>query len=626
MVLSSDLPEMDFVSMSVIHKHYVCCRRFFICGQGLIYAQVHFAVPEGNYGKTVIYAQNQDTNNIFKLIPREKIQNDLPKLLIEGHVHWLNLSTSVIEIRPIGEPWEQTSSNWMIPLQPGPSCVTKGCQLLVDKRSPTWKMVSSRLRCLEDPENLIITTPPVDAILPLASLPLSITLPRYCLSFFINEVNDLESRDFKNMIYDEDQCIGTLFGLVDRIVLRPKFQPEADLIPKVILVPHGRFHDAHGDYIRVAPPFSGPVRYYTYQVDVELSRLQGSVSLESRVYLARLHALTGHGCRPDPLTGRTGVEEAISLIWLAGTRQEAPAPHGSWYSGLPSHQMRFAISKIGIQPENDNHNLPSEDVLRREAYLFPSEITASTQKEPLGSLHQLLHERPAPNLPRRDELPPYNLGFHNLSSPDTYPLRQLFSSLQANETAPAFQSQYISRLHNSAHHLQTSDPITCHGGIKKPGIATLRKHYVQCRITYTESLNIIKRSLGPQTEFEQILAQCGHWPRGTPFTLFRCLASTSPIKPPESWKKCLIHLALLALDVQRARRLLRFALDDLEEELYKELENEGCDGWDPTEHPDWLLIQVCLLRHGHLFFLIARLYPISAARQLPHSSCPGRRC
>ena len=76
--------------------------------------------------------------------------------------------------------------------------------------------------------------------------------------------------------------------------------------------------------------------------------------------------------------------------------------------------------------------------------------------------------------------------------------------------------------------------------------------------------------------------------------LLRYLASASPVDIPLTWKKCLTSLALLLLGLQRSRRLLRFALDGLEEEFSKELENDICDGWNPEEYPDWLLIQVCL--------------------------------
>ncbi|KAF8434572.1 hypothetical protein L210DRAFT_3649069 [Boletus edulis BED1] len=578
--VASDLPGMDFVTMSVVSKHHV-----------------HFAVRNAEQ-RVVIRAQSKDTDDIFELIPHGKLLDcrSLPPSIIRGHVHWLNLSTSSIEIRPIEEPWEQSPDNWIIHLQPsGNFHVTKGGESLVDSQSPTWGMVSSHFLCLDDPENLIITSP-VDTTT--QSPQLSITLPRYGLSFFINKDNDLESRDFKDMVYDEDQCIGTLFGLANRLVLRPKVQFETGLIPKHILIPHGDSLDQRGHNVYVKLPSSGPVRYYTYQEDRELGCLKGIVDFESGLYLARLHALTSSVCRPEPLTGRTGVEEAISLIRLADAPQRT---HGILCSDSHRPKINFESTTLRIWGHIYNQSEhPTEHALLQGAYLCP--FTASVRppwKKPLKTLDQLLLERPPPKLRARNQLPhhiPRNPGYHDLStSPDIEPLRQLFSSLQrTNGTVPPFQSQYISRLHSSAHDLKTMNSIgvTRGEGCRKPSTETLRNYYAECRINYTDSLNILKETLCPKTEFERIFGLFGQWPRVTPFILFRCLASTSPFKLSESWKKCLISLALLALDVQRARRLLRFSRDNLEEEFYKELANEGCDGWDPAENPDWLLIQL----------------------------------
>ncbi|KAF8122530.1 hypothetical protein EV363DRAFT_1554095 [Boletus edulis] len=599
-VVASDLPGMDFVTMSFVSKHHV-----------------HFAVRSDKYSqKVVVRAQSKDTDDIFELIPRRRLSQttSLPPSIIEGHVQWLNLSTSSIEIRPIEDSWEQSSDNWRIHLQPsGNFHVTKGGEFLVNRQSPTWAMVSSHFLCLDYPENFIITLSPVDS----AQLPsprLSITLPRYGLSFFVNEAHNLESREFTDMVCDEDQSIGTLFGLRNRLVLRPKAQSEVDLFPKLILIPYGDSLYQHGHNTYVRFPSSGPVRYYTYQVDRELGCLKGITNSESRPYLARLHALTSDH-RPEPLTGRTGIEEAISLVQLGGTPQKT---HGV----LPL--ICFGSATLQIHGHTYNKSeLPTEHALLRGAYLCLSTKVATGLgffwKNPLKPLDQLLLERPPPNLRVRSQLPRRNPRNPGYPSPNIETIRRLFSSLQrTNEAAPPFHSEYISRLHNSVHDSKTTAlDVTgserCASG--KPSTETLRNYYVECRINYGDSLNILKELLGPKTGLERILGLFGQWPRVTPFILFRCLASTSPIKLSDSWKKCLTSLALLALDVQRARRLLRFARDNLEEELYRELANEGCDGWDPAENPDWLLIQLqgnFLIRRVQANVAKAMISPLSA--------------
>ena len=726
--------------------------------------------------------------------------------------------------------------------------MTNGHESLVDIQSSTWDMVSRRLGCLDIPDNLIITSSPADGAQSSPPLRLSVTLPHYGLSFFVNKNGDLESRDFKDMVCDENQCIGTLVGLVNWLILRPKTQFEEDLIPRCILIPDGEpCLEWHGHQPRVVitprkKRRPNDMLCHIYKVDGTLGCLTGISSLRSRLYPAKLHSLTNNACRPDRLTGRTGVEEAISLAWLAGERLLSDSvSHEVNIKGLGA-QKAIAIAKYHDGPYKFDAKLEHHrnDVLQ-EAYLYPSELVAQLPEEdrvrvnihepslsddsdlvyiaastvdrwslnapimndlsswaeawgdtiagdnpssqleglqsnstvppfrikiynllgrggsegggatrrfqllfslpvmvyssenrqgtllstlvafskqlhihlenspryaeynlldryhpesqhvyacvlkslrpevttleieaavkqllgswpsetvPMASLDpdrfdvkslnaslqplfsswyrnfklkeyltrhgacsesislrlppnsckleppsdwqttldQLLRERPTPELPPCHRLPHRKAGSNGVSSSDIARLGQLFSCLPTDGRAPVFRAQYIARLQASAAHVRVEETRASirSGSAMKPIIETLREHYVQCKASYTKSLHTVKKALGPITQTEQILDGCGQWPHATPYTLFRCLASTSPIKPSGNWRKCLISLTLLALELQRARRLLQFASENFEEEFSKELENEGGDGWVAAEHPDWLLIQVCI--------------------------------
>ncbi|KAF8129296.1 hypothetical protein EV363DRAFT_1451295 [Boletus edulis] len=821
-VVPSDLPEMDFVTLFMISEH-----------------DVHFSLQDD---RLVIRAQHKDTEDILELIPQEQLRRDLPAFLIKGHAHWLNHATHIIEIRPLKKLWEPFLDNWRINLASKPCRITKGKESLVDIHSPTWLMVSRCLRGLDISENLIITVSShVDMPQSSPSLQLSVTLPRYGLSFFVNEDGDLESRDFKDMVCDENQCIGTLSGLGNRLILRPKrVNPPLDCMAislSVMIVPPEYPEDTWAVTDSHRPD---NVLYHVYNVDGTLGCLTGVSSLTSRLYLAFLHAMTNNACRPDPLTDRTGIEEAISLTWLAADSLKndsstldcgeiLPTSH------IPDHlQLGIAIDKIGLDhPFRTSLNIGWDAVLQ-ETYLYPSEIVAQlpeeeqsnvqprhapleddlvytvasvvdrwslnapivndlsswaeawgdtivgddpssqlealrsdpsvtplrmkiynllakggstgdretrriqllfslpemvySSKNPQGTLlstlvafakqphvhsenlprsaeynilagyhpedrqirrhlsaaysgggsswnidfdaemqqllrswpsekavtasldpvrfnvavlnaglqplfsswyrnfklkeyltrvcgnptplpsnpatcvlersfdwhvtlDQLLRERSAPDLPPCHRLPHRRVGsnLNGVSPSDTAQLSRLFSSLPASGEASEFQKQYVARLRASARHVGAEEPT---GSAVKPGIETLVEHYVLCQSVYMESMEIAKKALGPRTQIERLLDRGGQWPRATPYVLFRCLASTSPIKLPGNWKKCLISLALLALEVQRARRLLQFSVQNLEEEFFKELENEGGDGWIAAEYPDWLLIQL----------------------------------
>ena len=324
----------------------------------------------------MIQAQRKDTDNILQLIPKEKLQGDLPRTLIKDHIHWLDLTTATIEIRSRWGPWEHSPENWKIEPMAGQYCVRKGDTSLTDIQSPTWEMISSRLRCLELPENLIVASSPSGSS-PVSQL--SVVLPRYNLSFFVNEDGDLESHDFKEMVCDKDQCAGALLGLENQLVLRSKIQVEG-LVPKCVLVPHGRF-DKSGTFCFGESRWDGLVKYHTYKVDAEFGCLKENASLRSKAFLSGLHALTSIDWRPDPLTGRTGVQEALCLLWSSGSQSiwdfnlvAAPS------SAYPSDQATYDLDirgllwswKLQILWEGS----PGSHGARRGAYLSQAHIQA----------------------------------------------------------------------------------------------------------------------------------------------------------------------------------------------------------------------------------------------------------
>ena len=96
----------------------------------------------------MIRAQCNQSGDILELIPSRILQEDLPPALVDDHVHWLSLSTKIIEIRPLALLWEELEENWRIDCTPGQYRMYKGRETLVDIRSPTWEMVSECFRCL----------------------------------------------------------------------------------------------------------------------------------------------------------------------------------------------------------------------------------------------------------------------------------------------------------------------------------------------------------------------------------------------------------------------------------------------------------------------------------------------
>jgi hypothetical protein len=1000
--------------------------------------------------------QGTGASNIIELIPKEKLEEDLPAVLIEGHAHWLDLSTSVVEICPLDSLWETSSENWKLDCTPGQYRMKKGNGFLVNIGSQSWDMVSTLLMPFDTPQNLLVSVSPINSSQLTSSLRLSVILPRYGLSFYVDEDGDLQSYDIRGMVYDEDQSVGSLFGLVNRLVLRPKIRDDhiVALIPRCVLIPEGEISfKMDGHHVRVEidtyRPALGRVTYETYRVDTDMGCLTGNVSLTNKLYCAYLHALTS-GCSTDPLTGRLGTEEALSLLRSAscwsimrfGSREAellsliaSICPTRTWY---PKHLKRMqTVAWLNLPASAQHHDLyivskaikehyekvqlfhesPSSPLFqtfplhddhllqrsaRRAAYLFPSEYsrqrspiippatlypsspyppsspylrpttpqgvhfddsywnpplrtrrpswhgemppspfhsapsTPDTRRRSFGGgfrpwepaspwastssrfqIHPLLigestgenldvrysardlvevtsgeqraytaattvhrrtvnamatinilkmveswsgkvsggaslslqydrswlapdfpsiwlktykllrrndeakwfqllfslpamayasskldnlvpvfvafasdpdfrlenpphHDsytlavgyrpnpatlrryvsdcarsfeqssesteyartgeklesllkrrlkmyndrrdadtnatvhllsnawpcetppqcslnpdlynvpdftskvqthfsccyrnaelkehlirvqnildnissqgfptqtlhysfqpsqsipsripwsltvdrlfaRAAPSLQAHDSFPPYAADDRNTSFSNSAPLHQLIAAAEVN-AVNQFQRQYASALRTSAECFGSEISLEARGATKLPAVETLVAHYARCSASYIEGLDFVKRHLAPSSQSEQALEQSGQWPRITAHALFRSLASNSPITLSDDWVECLTRLTLLALELQRARRLLRLYFDDLHDELRRELQNEGCDGWNAEAHPDWLLIQVCFSCDGCISQLMPCPSLTSAAMQLFGSSRSG---
>ncbi|OBZ77711.1 hypothetical protein A0H81_01991 [Grifola frondosa] len=117
-------------------------------------------------------------------------------------------------------------------------------------------------------------------------------------------------------------------------------------------------------------------------------------------------------------------------------------------------------------------------------------------------------------------------------------------------------------------------------------------HYTQCKDHLDRVVGAIVRSLSPSSTLEEIMFTTCLWPRLTITSLLRSLGSLSGINLTAEWKRALIALANAVISVQRAQRLLGFALGHQRDEFFKELKNMNCDGWDPSLYPDWLLVQI----------------------------------
>lgn len=272
----------------------------------------------------IIRAKKPTSSRVIELIPHEMLMDDFPVFLVTDFVHWLEVLPSAsqggcfIEFRPLECLWVSESSpcGWRLYVSDlAPSTMCRGSSTwLLDIRSATVASVYSHLNKLDDLRYLAVTYSSDGKV--------TVELPRYKLSFFINDESQLESKNLRSMVVDHNQCIGTMFGLSRRLVLKPAGSKEiltCERRARCIIIPRGivKFN-CSGDHVIVEIDIGSEhqVQYFKYRIDSDLGYLAGPGDLTSTLYKIYLHAVTSH-CLPDPLTSRTGVEEALRELGSA---------------------------------------------------------------------------------------------------------------------------------------------------------------------------------------------------------------------------------------------------------------------------------------------------------------------
>ncbi|KAL0567315.1 hypothetical protein V5O48_014676, partial [Marasmius crinis-equi] len=276
--------------------------------------QVFFAVlPQSN--ELVITARCIENNRRFELIPHTTFTGDLPRFFVDDYAHWLDLDEGVIELRPLSSVWTSAPTNWHLVTRDASPYLHRGFLSdsirLMDIRSSTVSMISSRLKSLEHKEYITISYSVNTAAV-------KVDIPRYRLSFRLNPEGQLACLTLPNMLVDDDQSAGTMIGLRNQLVLRNK-----NLHAKrELLIPVGDIafsFQNHHTSVTIDIGSERRIVYYRYVIDDILGRLVGTTGLHARLYQIYLTAITSH-CLPNPLTGRTGTEEALLGLQSASVR------------------------------------------------------------------------------------------------------------------------------------------------------------------------------------------------------------------------------------------------------------------------------------------------------------------
>ncbi|KAI9701732.1 MAG: hypothetical protein M1820_006360 [Bogoriella megaspora] len=117
----------------------------------------------------------------------------------------------------------------------------------------------------------------------------------------------------------------------------------------------------------------------------------------------------------------------------------------------------------------------------------------------------------------------------------------------------------------------------------------------------------------------EFLQAGGLWPCITPVTLLEQLRSTSCVKPNQSIKEGIIDYAVAVTHMQRLERIRDCLLNNNLDKAREELESPGHANWNPSEHLDWLLLEIdsnILIRPSQVEVAFATAAPASGTNSV----------
>ncbi|PYI29021.1 hypothetical protein BP00DRAFT_480116, partial [Aspergillus indologenus CBS 114.80] len=295
-------------------------------------------------------------SQILEHVPRSVFdsgtETDLPSSLLRDCVHWIDIKTGILQARRIPHIWRERPGDWRINIRTQKA--NRRESYLVDPHSKLARTIASIFSHFEKAAELTIYQPP--------RAPLSIELKAMNLRFHVNDIQCLQCAQLAAEI-DPNQDAGTLYGLESMLVLRNVHNRSQ----RSIIVPLGGIKvQRQGIHVSVKKENRG--NYGRYQIDGVLGRLHCPAEPLLLYTKAQLHAFTSF-VSPDPLTGRTGTEEALACLKSASSLPWRP---------LDSNIVNLLRGMSGLTPVREYY--PRGKKLQ-QLVKWNKELTMSIQHE-----------------------------------------------------------------------------------------------------------------------------------------------------------------------------------------------------------------------------------------------------
>lgn len=252
----------------------------------------------------------------LELVPPRAFSGVLPNCFVKEYIHWYHCDSKTVEFRPVKDPWTFRNDNWSLSRHGSVWKLTRsGHSSLLYPWSKSAVQVSKILSPLEECLELYM-------LLSRDTRVLSVELPRLQLCFYLEQGESvIRSKQFLGMQIDPDQSIGTLIGFTTKLVLRDVEDAKSRkvIIPQGDVTHHEKRYGSSGWHVNASVIPGSAHRVQAYRIDKLLGQQKDNGKVESKLYLAYLHALTSYG-HPDPFTCRTGTEQALEILASAAIR------------------------------------------------------------------------------------------------------------------------------------------------------------------------------------------------------------------------------------------------------------------------------------------------------------------
>jgi Protein of unknown function (DUF3638) len=316
----------------------------------------------------VLIVQACVRGRLLELVPQEAFGNesdfDVPATLVEDCVHWLDLHTGVLEVRQRPDIWISKPSNWLVDFN---TCMAQRRRsFLVDPHSLLFQRLARIFDQFEPRWRLTVFQPERGN--------LSVEMRRLELSFFVNARGLLQCKQLRSVI-DRDQDAGTWYGLNSKLVLRDAFNPRQ----RSIIVPIGVVkYMRSGLHVAVKVENSG--LYGKFIINDVLGRLDCHTEPTLLYMKAQLHAYTSFVV-PDPLTKRTGTEEALHCLNSGYCQPWTP---------LNKNPLGILISMANFTPRREYY---PRDIKKMQCVFWDPHLTATIQHDGFRSVVKAIYDK-----------------------------------------------------------------------------------------------------------------------------------------------------------------------------------------------------------------------------------------